>query len=102
MLMKSLATLAAAAVFGAVGLVATAPSAEARPHIFFEHHHFGRHFGGPFFGGGIFLGPPIDYDYSYNYPVGACRGLLARAERTGSPYWYRRWHQCRLEVYGVY
>lgn len=100
MLTKTAARLALAAGLAIAGLSGLPAKADARSHSMFMEHHHNFH-GGPFFGGPIFLGPPIVYEQPF-YPAGACRELLARAERTGSPFWYRRWHQCRLQVYGVY
>ena len=102
MLSKFTTTLALAASLGVTSLLAAPTPAEARPHFMLgmEHHH--HHHGGIFFGGPqIFLGPHIIYETPV-YSPGPCYWLRVRAGRTGSRYWFNRWHQCRWQYYGVY
>lgn len=89
MITKIAATLALTLGLATSGLAAAPALAEMHPH---GHHHFG----GPFF-----FGPRIVFEQPI-YQVQPCRGLLFRAQSTGSRYWYHRWHECRLQVYGIY
>jgi hypothetical protein len=104
MLRKITSTLALTIGLAIAGLTALPSNADAKkfwwPHnhhgIFLGvgHQHHGGIFGGGIFGGGIFLGPPIVFDDGPYYRSG-CGWLHAKAERTGSSYWWRRYHVCR-------
>ena len=115
MLKKLAATLALVVGIGAVGITAVPQTADAHriwiPGGNFHRHfggnfgnfgnfgHFGhfRHFGGPFFGGyPIYIEPPIVYDEPIYYGPGPCWRLRNIALRTGSRYWWHRWHVCRF------
>ena len=117
MLRKIATTLALAVGLGTAGLVLSPTTADARPFIWFPHPHMGMgiehvhqdrffHHGffhhGPFFGPQIFLGPPIVFEQEQVFSPGPCYWLGVKARRTGSPYWFNRWHACRLQVYGVF
>ena len=83
---------------------ATLPRIEA-PHndtLAVRHRHFGHRFHGPrvfyhrphrfrHFHYGLLLAPPV----YYSAHRGGCAWLRHRAVVTGSPYWWRRYKQCR-------
>jgi hypothetical protein len=84
-LTKSLAVAALSfAVIGGSGVGATPAEAGFKKH---HHHGFRIVIGAPLVYGG--------YGYRYRHYGDGCRWLHRKAIHTGSPYWWKRFHQCR-------
>lgn len=94
---KTALALALAVVVGGAGLVAQPGVAEARSGISFGFSIGGHPHPGFFFGPRIFIGPRFSRRSQPIFLVGPCHWLKVKAFRTGSPYWFGRWQQCRSD-----
>lgn len=72
----------------------TGAAGAASAHMAGGHPHFGHH-GGHFHDrhGRVFIGLG-GWDDGYGYGGGGCSYLHFKAEQTGRPYWWHRYHEC--------
>ena len=89
----TLAAVAAAIAIGSAAVPGVSTPAEAKKIIIIKKHghHFYRH--ARFIGPALLLAGGGYYGYSSYY--GSCHWLKVRAIRTGSDYWWDRYHACR-------
>lgn len=81
-----LAAVAAAIAVGSAAVPGLSTPAEAKKIVIFKkYHHHGR----------IFLGTSLLVAGSGYYYYHSCHWLKVKAIRTGSDYWWDRYHNCK-------
>jgi hypothetical protein len=89
----TLAAVAAAIAIGSAAVPGVSTPAEAKKIIFVKKHFHGFYRPYAYVGTGLLLAGGGYYGYSSYY--GSCHWLKVRAIRTGSDYWWDRYHACR-------